>query len=121
MSTDPYPLPAYALARVTLRELMDVRDFAARAFTYLVCMRGSVTSWHRSAAHNLAVGGRPDSAHLRGLACDVVYDGRPPELERAVKLARECGLTLVRETGSHDHLQLRPGGGTVPPTVVPTA
>jgi uncharacterized protein YcbK (DUF882 family) len=34
-----------------------------------------ITSGYRSREHNLAVGGKPDSYHLKGMAADIVIDG----------------------------------------------
>lgn len=84
---------------------MDVRDFAASAVSYCFAFSGSVTSWVRTVEHNGAVGGVPDSAHLRGLACDVIYDGSPPGDEADDWLAAH-GLRRIRE-GDHDHLMPR--------------
>lgn len=43
----------------------------------------TVTSGYRTAAHNRAVGGRPRSRHLYGLAADVVVAGVRPSLVAA--------------------------------------
>jgi hypothetical protein len=82
---------------------MDIRDFAVAVETYGKALGGSVTSWGRTEVHNRAVGGVPNSLHVRWLAVDVVYDA-PPELDVASDLASSLGLRLVRES-DHDHLQ----------------
>lgn len=38
-----------------------------------------INSGHRCAAHNRAVGGSPDSQHIRGTAADIVVSSVPPE------------------------------------------
>jgi len=65
--------------------------------------KASVTSWWRTAAHNAKLpGSSPKSAHLRGEAIDVVYDGAPPPIENLENLG-----FLVRRENDHDHLELR--------------
>ena len=50
-----------------------------------------ITSGYRTAEHNAAVGGKSNSAHLRGLAADVsVSDG--PQRFKLVKAALEVGF-----------------------------
>ena len=66
-------------------------------------MRASETSGTRTEAHNAAVGGVEHSAHLVGLARDVVYD-KPVPLEERTEWSRRLGLRLIVE-GDHDHLQ----------------
>jgi hypothetical protein len=82
---------------------MTRAEFAEAASTFCALTGGSVTSWTRSLSHNTAVGGVKNSAHLFGLAVDVVYDA-PQPLPAATERARRLGLKLIRE-GDHDHLQ----------------
>lgn len=82
---------------------MSSAEFALRLLTYCYLTSGSVTSWFRTAAHNLDVGGMPNSAHLYGVGADVVYDA-PVPLAAATERAERLGLRLLRE-GDHDHLQ----------------
>jgi len=49
------------------QEFLDRLDLARKACGFPL----QVTSGFRCEAHNAAVGGKPDSAHLRGLAADV--------------------------------------------------
>lgn len=82
---------------------MTRSDFAEAVFTHCAQLGGSITSWTRSGAHNAAVGGVSQSAHLYGLAADVVYD-TPPSFAIALDTALRLGLLLLRES-DHDHLQ----------------
>lgn len=82
---------------------MTPPDFYCRVLFYCTLARASITSSFRTAHHNEQVGGVPHSAHLVGLAADVVYDGTPPEKERR-EWAERLGLKLIVE-GDHDHLQ----------------
>ncbi len=72
----------------------------------------SVTSWFRSPARDLAVGGGGASAHTRGPgAVDVVYTDEPgrglgqaPDQVEATAFAARLGLRLKRRV-DHDHLE----------------
>lgn len=82
---------------------MTLADFAEAAATYCFETGGSVTSWVRSPARNVAVGGHKRSRHLVGLAVDVVY--HPNQRPGAVEAhAHALGLWLLAE-GDHDHLE----------------
>jgi hypothetical protein len=76
--------------------------FADAVYDYCMAFSGSVTSWMRTPARNAAVGGVPRSAHLVGLAVDVVYDGARPGPPADAWLALR-GLKRINE-GDHDHL-----------------
>jgi len=80
-------------------------EFVEAAMTFCALTGGSVTSWTRTVRHNAspAVGGVTNSAHLYGLAVDVVYD-TPQVLKPTMERARRLGLKLIREK-DHDHLQ----------------
>jgi len=78
-------------------------EFAEAAETFRALTGGSVTSGTRTVMHNAAVGGVKNSAHLYGLAVDIVYD-TPQALPLAMERARRLGIKLIRE-GDHDHLQ----------------
>jgi hypothetical protein len=82
-------------------------EFAEAAFTFMAVMGASQTSGFRTARHNKKVGGVERSAHLVGLAADVVYDGGAfPAPGVAGAWASKLGLVLVRELDKgHDHLQ----------------
>jgi hypothetical protein len=78
-------------------------EFRSAVDGYLALMRASETSGQRTPAHNVLVGGVDYSAHLVGLAVDVVYD-ELPGLGHAKNWAARLDLLLLRE-GDHDHLQ----------------
>ncbi len=63
----------------------------------------SVTSWIRTPKRNTRAGGRPDSRHLLGMACDVVPDDwrSGPAI---MNEARALGLDAVNE-GDHIHIE----------------
>ena len=81
---------------------MDRLAFAGAVWAYCTAFSGSVTSWVRTVDRNRAVGGAPRSAHLLGLAADVVYDGARPGPE-ADRFLADHGLTRIVE-GDHDHV-----------------
>ena len=104
---------------------MTRRDFADAVADYCTITEQSVTSWGRTHARNVGVGGVLHSGHLYFRGADVVDDTtmQPHELERVRKLlgpawtpnarppqefrievARRLGLKLVIEE-DHDHLQ----------------
>jgi hypothetical protein len=82
---------------------MSYSEFCAAIAQYCALTGASVTSWWRTPARNVAVGGVTHSAHLVGLAVDVVYDAAPSQAERE-QWARRLGLRIIAE-GDHDHLQ----------------
>jgi hypothetical protein len=82
---------------------MTTADFADAVLIFAALTHASVTSWLRTPAHNSLVKGVQNSAHLYGLAADVVYDA-PMPLSDVTERARRMELTLIRET-DHDHLQ----------------
>jgi len=72
---------------------------------------GRVTSTFRSVAHNRAVGGVPNSYHLRGRAIDIA---RRPGVTHAMIAAafRNAGYRLVEslDEGDHSHFAFAWGG-----------
>lgn len=65
--------------------------------------RVGISSWYRTPAQNAAVGGRPDSLHLQGLAIDLVGDD--DELGQIEGIWRAIGFDAVDE-GDHLHIEL---------------
>ncbi|MCA1653611.1 MAG: D-Ala-D-Ala carboxypeptidase family metallohydrolase [Sphingomicrobium sp.] len=66
---------------------------------------GAVTSTFRTVAHNRAVGGVPNSYHLRGQAIDIAR--RPGVSHLAIDAAyRHAGFRLIEslDEGDHSHL-----------------
>jgi len=82
---------------------VTLTEFAWAAYVYCTLTGASETSGARTRARNDLVGGVPHSAHLVGLARDVVYD-EPIALEERQAWAQRLGLRLVVEL-DHDHLQ----------------
>ena len=76
--------------------------FAELLVAYSHVFSASQTSGVRTMEHNAKVGGVARSAHLYGLAADVVYDGAPPGHEADAWLNGR-GLKRIKE-GDHDHL-----------------
>jgi hypothetical protein len=76
---------------------------------------GRVTSTWRSVAHNRAVGGVPNSFHLRGRAIDIA---RRPGVTHAMIAAsfRNAGYQLVEslDEGDHSHFAFNFGGWSSP-------
>lgn len=74
---------------------------------------GRVTSTYRSPAHNKAVGGVPNSYHLRGRAIDIAR--RPGVTHSMIAAAfRNAGYQLVEslDEGDHSHFAFAFGGST---------
>ena len=96
----------------------ELLRFARGAFTALnsAAWRGWdpwVTSWHRSAWENQAVGGADRSLHLEGLAMDVDLIGHDTlgNLRTFGRMAEQEGLAAIvyyDATRSYVHLQARP-------------
>jgi hypothetical protein len=85
---------------------MTPDEFQGVLRQYCNATGGSTTSGGRTPAHNKAVGGVPDSAHILWTAADVVYDaGMKPDPARDAIAAR-LGLMLIHE-GDHDHVQAK--------------
>lgn len=76
--------------------------FSELVYAYCLTFSASETSGVRTVQHNAAVGGHPKSAHLAGLARDVVYDGGRPGVEADAWLQLR-GLRRLWE-GDHDHV-----------------
>ncbi len=85
---------------------MNPGVFLLNEYVAWVCLtyHGSVTSWWRSVARNMAKGGVENSKHLYGLAVDVVYDGPAPPLADLQAVATAYFIRIVREP-DHDHFQ----------------
>ena len=62
-------------------ELVEVIQKAAEdlGMRYHITPHVTITSGNRCPKHNKAVGGAPDSRHLRGTAADHYFRGVPPE------------------------------------------
>jgi hypothetical protein len=74
---------------------------------------GRVTSTWRSVAHNRAVGGVPNSFHLRGRAIDIAR--RPGVTHSMIAAAfRNAGYQLVEslDEGDHSHFAFNFGGSS---------
>ena len=82
---------------------MTLAEFAAHVIAICVTHRASCTSWYRTPARNLAVGGKPTSRHLDGYAVDLVADD-PLDDALLVNDAHARGLRALRES-NHVHLE----------------
>lgn len=65
----------------------------------------SITRWLSTPAHNQAVGGAPESAHLRGLAVDLVADSND-NLLLAARAARDAGFKGIEVDLRNNHLHV---------------
>ncbi len=70
-----------------------------------------ITSWWRSALHNRAVNGQPDSQHLLGLALDIVFPKANARfvIDEAAATFAEFGFVAV-PASKHLHIQTFPAG-----------
>ena len=87
---------------------MTVNEFASSVVKGCQALGGSITSWGRTAAHNVQVGGSPTSRHLAWFAVDVIYDRAIEEAERR-RVWEALGLHVWPE-GDHDHISWPEGG-----------
>jgi uncharacterized protein YcbK (DUF882 family) len=66
-----------------------------------------INSCCRCTSHNLAVGGRSGSQHLRGRAADIVVDGIVPTL--VAELAEQMEVGGLGEYNTFTHIDTRAG------------
>jgi len=64
----------------------------------------SVTSWYRTESRNKAVGGVPNSKHLRGLAVDIVTDNAYDK-NRLRDILTSFDLEVIVES-DHIHVEI---------------
>lgn len=84
-------------------QLVPRLKFLQRSFP-----NATVTSWYRSNARNISVGGAPRSQHLLAFAADWgSLDAQ--DRQQMVTLARAVGMTAIDE-GDHVHVQMFPAG-----------
>jgi hypothetical protein len=71
---------------------------------------GSVTSYFRTEAHNLQVGGVGSSRHVTGEAMDVLWEGGNwPDLATLQAWCLPYSVQVVRERAkNHDHFEYEP-------------
>lgn len=81
---------------------------------------GRITSTLRSVAHNRAVGGVPNSYHLRGHALDVVRRRDVSHWQIAAAL-HQAGFHLIESLDEGDHSHFAFGGGARPVGLTPRA
>lgn len=68
---DPLPAPwILDNLKALANRLQVIRDLLGRPIR--------ITSGYRTPEHNKAVGGEPNSYHLKGMAADIVVDGMTP-------------------------------------------
>jgi uncharacterized protein YcbK (DUF882 family) len=78
--------------------------FQIAALSIAMAAGGSITSTFRTSKHNTAVGGVPNSFHLKGMAADLVLDD--PKTENIVTaMAAYLNIQVVKET-DHIHLEV---------------
>jgi len=86
------------LHRELLERLQTLRDALGRPVI--------INSGYRNQEHNTAVGGSPDSYHLRGMAADIRVPGMSPASLAAA--ARKVGFRCVIVYASFIHVNVRP-------------
>jgi uncharacterized protein YcbK (DUF882 family) len=65
-----------------------------------------INSGYRNATHNKAVGGSPNSYHLRGMAADIRVAGMTPKA--LAEAARKAGFKSVIVYSTYIHVDVRP-------------
>ncbi len=88
----------------TTNSTLSVGSAQASSAARIASAYGTITSMHRSAAHNRAVGGVPNSYHLQGRAIDIVRKPGVTHRQIAASLTA-AGFTLIEslDAGSHSH------------------
>ena len=76
--------------------LQAIRDHTGRSV--------SINSGYRSPQHNTAIGGAPNSLHVKGMAADIVIRGMTP-LEVA-SLAHDLGLGGIKAYPTFTHIDV---------------
>jgi uncharacterized protein YcbK (DUF882 family) len=76
--------------------LQAIRDHTGRSVT--------INSGYRSPQHNTAIGGAPNSLHVKGMAADIVIKGMTP-LEVA-SLAHDLGLGGIKAYPTFTHIDV---------------
>jgi len=95
--TQQYVDPALVQPMITEKGSFQIGSVTAIGARY-----GRVTSTYRSAAHNRAVGGVPNSFHLRGRAIDIAR--RPGVSHWQIAAAfRAAGFNLLESLDEGDH------------------
>ena len=102
-SNEPLPAGTWAMEQPSGRavDMSSVKQIGAKW--------GQVTSTYRSPAHNRAVGGVPNSYHLRGRAIDIAR--RPGVSHWQIAAAyRDAGYSLAEslDEGDHSHFAFGP-------------
>ena len=64
-----------------------------------------INSAFRCVAHNTAVGGKPDSAHLRGYAVDIRYANSNQKFEMIAALIK-VGFTRIGDNVTHSFIHV---------------
>lgn len=67
-----------------------------------------ISSGYRCPPHNKAIGGAPDSEHMRGVAADIV-SGDSQARYKLVAAAVALGIPFVEVCPGHVHVDLRSG------------
>ena len=76
---------------LSIRCLLKLHSFLTEVAWYVTKVDFTITSAYRSQLLNDAVGGAKNSAHLHGLACDIIPDN-PDNLRRLYSDIRDYGL-----------------------------
>ena len=93
---------------MSLSSIRELKWFVERCYQLQAVHPFSVTSWWRTVARNIEVGGLANSLHLEGLAVDcVLFPGRSGE--EFLRDARILGL-YGRVEKDHVHIQARARG-----------
>ena len=103
-SSEPLPAGTWALEQPSESRTIDMGNVKQIGSHW-----GQVTSTYRSAEHNRAVGGVPNSYHLRGRAIDIAR--RPGVSHYQIAAAyRAAGYSLAEslDEGDHSHFAFGP-------------
>jgi uncharacterized protein YcbK (DUF882 family) len=83
------------------KELLEILDEVREDYGKPIV----ITSGYRTEAHNEKVGGKPNSSHLRGLACDVACTTSRDRFE-LVRLFLEYGITRIGIADTFIHIDI---------------
>lgn len=102
------PPPPSVAAALERRQPGFWRAFGIAADRALAGIDGTITSWYRTAEHNVAVGGQIGSQHRYGCAFDLVVPDPAQRVQAMAALRRETFFVI--DEGDHLHVQAFPAG-----------
>jgi len=83
------------------KELLEILDEVREHYGKPI----HITSGYRTESHNAKVGGKPNSSHLKGLACDVACTNSRDRFH-LIRLFTEYGITRIGIANNFIHIDI---------------